>query len=239
MQQITSSKKYQNGIQVFWTGEGGEQFAFFTYEELVDQKINGLDVLNNPRLYRVNAAGHRLESSVAGCSATKPSCAGEIVLTRFLDAPRELAWKVWTEPALVMQWWGPKGYTSPSCTSDFRVGGTYLFCMRSPAGRDFWSTGKYREIVRPEKIVCTDSFSDEKGTVVPATYYGLGQEVPLEMFVTVTFEVQAGRTRLTLQHAGIPAGDMNDLTKAGWNESLDKFTGVLAQEVFRERGRDK
>jgi hypothetical protein len=59
------------------------------------------------------------------------------------------------------------------------------------------------------------------------------------MFVTVTFEVQAGRTRLTLRHAGIPAGEMNDLTKAGWNESLDKFTGVLAQEVYRERGREK
>jgi uncharacterized protein YndB with AHSA1/START domain len=87
---------------------------------------------------------------------------------------------------------------------------------------------------RPERIVCTDSFADEKGNVVPATYYGLGQDFPAEMLLTVTFEVQAGRTRLTLRHAGLPAGEMSDLTKGGWNEALDKFAGVLAQAVLKK-----
>jgi hypothetical protein len=48
--------------------------------------------------------------------------------------------------------------------------------MRSPEGQDFWSTGVYREIVEPERIVCTDSFADEKGNVVPASYYGMGTD---------------------------------------------------------------
>jgi uncharacterized protein YndB with AHSA1/START domain len=235
MQQITSSKKYQNGVQVFWTDGGNDLNDFFTYEDLIDQKINVLDLLNNPRLYLMNAAGHKIESAAAGCSFTTNTCEDEIVITRLFDAPRELVWRAWTEPEMVMQWWGPKNYTSPSCKIDLRVGGNYLYCMRSPEGKDFWSTGVFREIKQPERIVCTDSFADEKGNVVPATYYGMSPDFPAEMLVTVTFEVQAGRTRLTLRHAGLPSEDMRDLTRAGWNESLDKFAGVLAQSVFKER----
>jgi len=235
MQQITRSKKYQNGVQVFWTDAGSERNDFFSYEDLIDQKINVLDVLNNPRIYVINTAGHKIESSVTGCSFASATCEDEIVITRLFDAPRELAWRVWTEPGLVMQWWGPKNYTSPSCTIDLRVGGKYLYCMRSPDGRDFWSTGVYREVVRPERIVCTDSFADEKGNVVPATYYGFGKDFPAELLVTVTFEVQVSRTRLTLRHAGFPSGDIRDATRAGWNESLDKYAGVLAVNVFKNR----
>ena len=234
MQRITGSKKYQNGVQVFWTEEGKETNDFFSFEELVDQKINALDLLNNPRIYRVNVIGHKIESSVAGCSFANNLCEGEIVITRLFDAPRDLAWRAWTEPELVMQWWGPKAFTAPSCRIDLRVGGVYLYCMRSPDGRDYWSTGVYREIEKPERIVCTDSFADEKGNVVPATYYGMSPDFPAEMLVTVTFEVQAGRTRLTLRHPGIPAGELRDQAKAGWTESLDKFAGVLGQLVFKK-----
>lgn len=237
MQQITSSKKYQNGIQVFWADAGKDLHDFFSYEDLVDQKINALDLLNNPRIYRVNVVAHKIESSVAGCGFATNTCEDEIVITRLFDAPRDLTWRAWTEPELVMQWWGPKNYTSPSCKIDLRVGGTNLYCMRSPEGRDFWSTGVYREIKKPGRIVCTDSFADEKGNVVPATYYGMSPDFPLEMLLTVTFEVQAGRTKLTLRHAGIPAGDMRDQTRAGWNESLDKFAGVVAQAVYKKKVR--
>ncbi|MGA2120961.1 MAG: SRPBCC domain-containing protein [Methanoregula sp.] len=233
MQQITRSKKYQNGVEVFWTDTGNDLSDFFSYEDLIDQKINALDLLNNPRLYRVNLAGHKIESSAAACSFATATCEEEIVITRLFDAPRDLAWRVWTEPELVMQWWGPKNFMSPSCRIDLRVGGAYLCCMRSPDGKDYWSTGVYREIKRPERIVCTDSFADEKGNVVPATRYGMSPDIPAEMLVTVTFEVLAGRTRLILRHAGFPAGDVRDLARAGWNESLDKYAGVLAQAVFK------
>ena len=111
---------------------------------------------------------------------------------------------------------------------------SYLFCMRSPDGKDYWNTGIYREIAKPERIVCTNSFADEKGNVVPATYYGMSPDFPAEMLVTVTFAIQAGRTRLTLKHGGLPSGEITDLTKAGWNESLDKLAGVLGQAVFKK-----
>ena len=74
----------------------------------------------------------------------------------------------------------------------------------------------------------------KKATWFRSTYYGMSPDFPAEMLVTVTFEVQAGRTRLTLRHAGIPAGELRDQAKAGWTESLDKFAGVLGQLVFKK-----
>ncbi len=152
----------------------------------------------------------------------------EIVVTRIFNAPRELVWKVWTDPERVKRWWGPKNYTAPVCKIDLRVGGKNLYCMRSPEGQDFWSTGVYREIVEFERIVCTDSFADEKGSPVPASYYGMSGDWPAELVVTVTFEEhEKGKTKLTLHQAGIPAGQMSELTEAGWNESFDKFAESL------------
>jgi uncharacterized protein YndB with AHSA1/START domain len=160
--------------------------------------------------------------------ATEPG-GEDLVITRVFDAPRERVWKAWTEPESMMRWWGPKGFTCPVCQIDLRVGGTYLNCMRSPEGQDYWSTGVYREIVPPERLVCTDSFADEKGNVVPATHYGMSADFPLEMLVTVTFEEHERKTKLTLRHAGLPPGKDLDDCRAGWSESFDKLAEVLAR----------
>ena len=166
----------------------------------------------------------------AGKSSAAMPAGKELVITRVLDAPRELVWKAWTEPESMMRWWGPKGFTCPVCRIDLRVGGAYLNCMRSPEGQDYWSTGVYREIVPPERLVCTDSFADEKGNVVPATHYGMNAAFPLELLVTVTFEEQEGMTKFTLKHAGLPPGKDLDDCRAGWNESFDKLAEVLAKD---------
>jgi len=138
-----------------------------------------------------------------------------------------MVWKAWAEPEHVMKWWGPKNFTAPFCKMDFRVGGKYLYCMRSPEGQDFWSTGVYKEIVPLEKIVCTDSFADEKGNIVPASQYGMPGDWPEELLVTVTFEDEGGKTKMTLRHVGLPAGDMGEMAGAGWNESFDKLAEGL------------
>ncbi|HMN27836.1 MAG TPA: SRPBCC domain-containing protein [Caldilineaceae bacterium] len=151
----------------------------------------------------------------------------EVVISRVFDAPRELVFRAWTDPERIMQWWGPAHFTSPACKVDFRVGGAYLFCMRSPDGQDFWSTGTYKEITPPERIVYTDSFADAQGNVVSAAHYGMPGDWPAELLVTITFEDQAGKTKLTLRQTGIPAGEVLEMTAAGWNESLDKLAESL------------
>ncbi|HEU0175161.1 MAG TPA: SRPBCC domain-containing protein [Blastocatellia bacterium] len=153
----------------------------------------------------------------------------EIVITRVFDAPRELVWKAWTEPERLMRWWGPKDFTSPTCKIDLRLGGKYLFCMRSPEGQEFWSAGVYREIVEPERLVYSDSLADEKGNPVPASHYGMPGDWPKEMLVTVTFEEFDGKTRMTLRHIGLPP-EMSEMAEAGWNGSLDKLAESLEKE---------
>ena len=151
-----------------------------------------------------------------------------LVIERTFDAPRELVWKAWTDPELAKRWWGPKVFTTPVCEIDLRVGGKYLYCMRDPDGKDYWSTGVYREIVEPERIVATDSFADEHGNAVPASHYGMTGDFPLEMLVTVTFEDLGGKTKLTLRQAGMPAGEMSEMAGTGWSESFDKLAAFLA-----------
>jgi len=151
-----------------------------------------------------------------------------LIIERMFDAPREKVWAAWTTPDLIMRWWGPKGFTAPFARISLRVGGSYLYDMRSPEGKDYWSTGFFHEIVPFERIVATDHFADEKGNVVPATSYGMSPDYPVEMLVTVTFEAADRRTKLTLKHAGIPPGREMEGARQGWNESLDKLAAVLA-----------
>lgn len=162
----------------------------------------------------------------------------ELVIDRVFNAPRELVWKAWTDPKLMMRWWGPREYSAPVIKIDLRVGGVYIGSMRGPDGKIIWSTGVYREISPFERLIMTDSFANERGNVVPATYYGMGADFPLELLVTLTFEEQGGKTKMTLHHAGLPAGKMLDDTRQGWGESFDKLDEVLKKYVENKEGDD-
>ncbi len=160
-----------------------------------------------------------------------------VAITRIFDAPRELLWKAWTEPERARQWFGPREFTMPVYKIDLRIGGKSHSAMQGPDGKLYWSTGVYREIVPLERLVMTDSFADEKGNVVPATYYGMSADWPIEMLVTVTFEPRDGKTRMVLKHsglAGMPEKDRSDM-RQGWAESFDKLAESL-ESWKREAG---
>src|SRR5437762_442908 len=112
----------------------------------------------------------------------------ELIIERVFDAPREVVWKAWTDPEMYKSWWGPKGFTSPECTMDVRVGGTYINCMQGTDGKKFYGAGVFREIVPNERLSYTDGFADEKGNRVPASAYGMSGEWPDELQVSITFE---------------------------------------------------
>ena len=159
--------------------------------------------------------------------------AERMTITRVFDAPRALVWKAWTNPEYVMQWWGPKGFTAPVCRMDFRVGGKYLCCMRSPEGQEFWNGGEYHEIVPQEKIVSSMYFADKDGNKVDASEYGIEHEaIEGENYDTVLFEdLGNGKTKLTF----IGNETMEDATKSGqaegWNQILEKMADVVAGMV--------
>lgn len=152
---------------------------------------------------------------------------GGMTITRVFDAPRDLVFKAWTDPERFQRWWGPKDYTAPTVKIDARPGGLLHYCMRSPEGEDHWGRGVYSEVVENERLVYMDSFADENGNAVPAEHYGMSPDWPAETLVTVTFEDQDGKTKLTLRHA-IPGEDAD--AQQGWSESLDKLAKLVEQK---------
>jgi uncharacterized protein YndB with AHSA1/START domain len=152
-----------------------------------------------------------------------------MVVTRVFDAPRELVWKAWTDPKYLMQWWGPKGFTAPFCTIDFRVGGKFLCCMRAPDGQECWNGGEYHEIVLHEKIVLSLYFADAAGNKVDAAQYGIEHEAIDGARDVVTFEdLGNGRTKLTFVGNETKEHAKNSGQLEGWDQVLDKFAAVVA-----------
>ena len=76
-----------------------------------------------------------------------------IIGSRLFDAPRDLVFSAFTDPAHLAQWWGPNGFTTTTYSFEFRPGGVWRFVMLGPDGRDYQNRITYEEIVRPERIV--------------------------------------------------------------------------------------
>ena len=155
-----------------------------------------------------------------------------MTITRIFDAPREIVWKAWTDPQYVMQWWGPKGFTAPVCRMDFRVGGKFLCCMRSPEGQEFWNGGEYHEIVPQEKIVSSLYFADKDGNKVEPEHYGMTHEALADEHDVVLFEdLGNGQTRLTYLGNETMESARESGQVEGWNEILTKLADVIAQLI--------
>lgn len=152
-----------------------------------------------------------------------------MVVTRVLDAPRELVWKAWTDPKYVKQWWGPKGFTAPFCQIDFRVGGKFLYCMKTPDGQEYWTGGEYYEIVPQEKIVFLMYPADSKGNRVEFPQGGVQHEAIEGATDMVLFEdLGNGQTKVTM----IGNEPMKNAEETGQLEGtkqiLEKFADVVA-----------
>lgn len=144
-------------------------------------------------------------------------------ITRIFDAPRALVWKAWTDPAIIMQWWGPEGFTSPACKIDFRVGGQYFYCMRSPDGWEGWSGGEYTEIIPLEKIVSQLCYADENGKVDPAD----SNDVPVRDVVTFE-DLGNGKTKMVFKRSHYDEGE-----DVGMMQILDKLSALLGTMAVR------
>jgi len=152
----------------------------------------------------------------ARTSAAASTAERVLVIIRVFDAPRQLVFKAWTEPAHLVRWWGPQGYTTPSCKMNVHPGGAFRFHMRSPEGTGHWLRGVYREIVEPERLVFSWAWEDAEGTP--------GHET----LVTVSFAEQGAKTKLTLHQAIFESVTARDAHQTGWTSCLDRLAEYLA-----------
>lgn len=150
---------------------------------------------------------------------TAPPEARGLTLVRMLDAPRALVFRVWTQPEHLVRWWGPHGFTLPSCRMELRPGGFYHFWMRGPEGDDHWLEGEYREVVEPERLSFTWAWRAGDGTLGPET------------LVTVTLEAVGERTKLTLHQAVFESETARDLHEDGWTGCLERLVAYVRDEA--------
>ena len=146
----------------------------------------------------------------------------ELSISRVIDAPRQKIFRAWTEPALLVQWWGPHGMTTPECEMDLWVGGQFRTLMRAPDGSEYPTLGVFLEIVAPRRLVFTDAF-------VPG-WIPSGKAF---MTAEVLLEEESGKTRYTARalhwtEEGRQAHEAMGFHE-GWGQSLDRLETLVTQ----------
>lgn len=152
-----------------------------------------------------------------------------VTITRTLDAPRDLVFRMWSNPELLTRWYAPRRCRLEVLHFDFREDGEFRFRIREPDGSGCLCSAIFTQIAEPERIVYTMCFSDEQGRFVPASSVGADPDWPDRTTVTVTFVEENGRTTMTL-HQTVPES-VAKRTGAypSWVEMLER----LSEEVNR------
>lgn len=134
--------------------------------------------------------------AATGGDALAPSATAdrEIVISRVIDAPRELVFEAFTEVRHLSRWWGPEGFTTTTRAFEFRVGGVWDFVMHGPDGTDYQEWISWTEIVPPERI---------------ALLHGERRGDPNAFASVLTFAADGAATRVEMRTV-FPTKEMRD-----------------------------
>lgn len=148
----------------------------------------------------------------------------ELIFTRHFNAPPELVFETFSSCDHLRNWWGPRLWPISSCEMDFRVGGSWDYCMKGPDGTLACGRAVYEEIRSPEKIVYTDYFVSPEGDAKDDMPSGL---------VTYEFADQGDATIVTGRTLYPQASDLQAVLEMGviegMTETLDRLDEHLEQ----------
>jgi uncharacterized protein YndB with AHSA1/START domain len=142
----------------------------------------------------------------------------EAVITRVFDAPPQLVWKAWTEPARFAQWFGTPPFTTPvsAISMDVRPSGEWRAIQMAEDGTRLPFVGTYREVIEPERLVFTFENPEDRS------------DPDIEV-VTVTFEDLDGKTQMALHQEGhLPKEEYAKL-REGYSLFFDRLAEHLAR----------
>ncbi len=168
-----------------------------------------------------------MAQSSASISTAENGLGMEVAFTRTFDAPRRLVFKVWTDPKHLAAWWGPHRFTNPRCEWDARPGGGIHIDMRGPDGHIYPMSGRFREVVEPERLVFISAALDESGKPI------------FEVLNTVTFAESGGKTILSLTARVITstpnAPQYLQGMEIGWTQSLERLAAQVDKALSTGR----
>ena len=150
-------------------------------------------------------------------SAAAESATTSLVLKREFDAAPERVFDAWLDPKQIARWIGPRGVNATAEILEARVGGRYRIMMHMDSGATPIVGGRFREIVRPERLVFTWAWEGEHPN-------GVGGH---ETIVTLTFKKVGEKTEMTLRHDNFESQSARDSHSYGWSGSFDKLAEAL------------
>lgn len=133
-------------------------------------------------------------------------------LRRVIRASRERVFAAWTNPAMLMRWWGPGPVTCPAAEIDLREGGEYRIGNLEPNGTVIWITGRFERVRAPEELVYTWAVSNIAGEPT---------------LVRVEFLLHPEGTELVLTHDRFFVDAVRDMHLEGWGLCIDKLEALL------------
>ena len=138
-----------------------------------------------------------------GTGAEPATADREILISRVIDAPRELVFEAFTEVRHLSRWWGPEGFTTTTQSFEFRVGGEWAFVMHGPDGTDYPEWITWTEIAPPERITLR---------------HGEFRDDPNAFESVLSFELDGAGTRIEMRTL-FPTRELRD-------EAVEKYHAI-------------
>ena len=136
-------------------------------------------------------------------------------IEREFSASPEVVYDAWTDPEILVQWWGPEGMTTPISSLDVQEGGRWTTTMMNDEGGKRTCSGAYKVLDRPNRLLFTWAWSDEKGK--------RGHETDIE----VSFAKSATGTLMTLVQGRFEDANNRDMHNMGWSSSFNKLGPIV------------
>lgn len=157
----------------------------------------------------------------------------KLEVKRIFKASVEEIWKMWTEPEMVKQWWGPDKFICPFAEINFSEGQTSLVCMQAPkdfGGQVHYNIWKYTKIVHLQHIEFIMNLADKNGNKQNPIEVGMPNDFPEDIRTVVTFNaINLNETEMKVtEYANF--GQMTHFAKLGLEQSLDKATRIFTDK---------
>jgi uncharacterized protein YndB with AHSA1/START domain len=161
--------------------------------------------------------------------AEPATAAREIVVSRIIDAPRELVFQAFTEVRHLSQWWGPEGFTTTTRSFEFREGGVWDFVMHGPDGTDYQEWITWTEIVPPERIAMLHGESRDDPNAFESTLAFAPHGTATRLVMRTVFPTEQLRDQAVQQYHAVEAGEQTI-------SNLAAYVAGIAQEKGRGAG---
>jgi uncharacterized protein YndB with AHSA1/START domain len=143
----------------------------------------------------------------------------EVIITRLFDAPRDLVYQTYTDPAMIPKWWGPRSLSTTVEKMEVKPGGQWRFVSQSPEGQVHAFHGEYKEVVPNQKLAWTFEYEGAPGHVSNES---------------VVFEDKGGKTLVTIKAVYGSKEARDGMVKNGMEWGLRESMFRLEEELARK-----